>query len=363
MSFTREEMIQWGMIPADVTEEKVDEVKEEVVVEETIEEVKEEIKEEVKEETKTEIVAEEVKETVEPEIELEFSDDTSKEFYDSIGNGDYDKAYEILNSVMEYKKLSGDDLLAKYLKELNPQLDEDEILFQMAENFGVGLQPLSDEQRELMSEKEIGDYEKLLKKQGIEKKKVIAEAKKHYEELTKDFKIELPKTKVNIKQPEVPVDEHYEAYKESVTQAEAASKQWKETLDAGFKDFSDEIGIPLEFELNDGKVAFESRYKLTEKEKKAVYDELLTRVASPTEQAQFIQDGKVNLEGYMSHVAKTMYMDKIINTAAKEAASSILEGFIEKEIKNSTVSSNGQANPVVRGRTAEQELMSKALSY
>lgn len=360
MSYTKDELIKMGVIEAPEPEAETPETTPEPEV--TPEPVPEVTPEPAPDPTPEPEATPET--TSEPEIELEFSDDLSKDFYNAIGDGNYEQAYDILSGVMEYKRLKPEDLAFKYLKELNPDLTEEDIEFSLADEFGLGLSELTDEQKDLMSEKEIADHEKRLKSQGIAYKKFLREANKHYAELSKEFKLELPKTKVNIKQPEVIVDESYETFKQSQTEVAEAQKAWEQTVDNGFKAFNGEITSSLEFEINDGKVAFESKFKLSDTEKQAVYDELLTRVASPYEKSLFVsEDGQVNLSGYINYVAETMYAKKIRNSIAKEAASHALESFIEKEIKNSTVGTNGQANPVNRGLTSDQELMSKALNY
>ena len=61
--------------------------------------------------------------------------------------------YDILDKKYRPTKMSADEKALAFIKQQNPELDDDEIAFTAATKYGIGVQPLSDE--ELTDEQKI----------------------------------------------------------------------------------------------------------------------------------------------------------------------------------------------------------------
>lgn len=140
----------------------------------------------------------------------------------------------------DFDAMDSDDLLREYFSATNEVLDADDV------------DTMLDEYK---YDEDYDDQSKI-KKVKIAKKKIIAEAKKYFNDQKEKYKMPLESSSVGI--PELEKEE-YEAYKQYVSKAktmqeeDARKREWfqkktDEVFDGGFKGF--------EFSVNDKKIVF-----------------------------------------------------------------------------------------------------------
>jgi hypothetical protein len=332
-------------------------VEQEAVIEEENTEIQETASE-VVEQTPTEEI-QEVAAQVEEKAEVvapfvpEFKSEKDRWLYETIREGKEKEAYEALRQKFEYESYSSDQKVLAYLKELNPMLDEDDIAFKAASEFGIGAEEYV---AELLTE----DQKKELKSQEIKRKELLYKADGFFKEKAESF--ELP----SLPNP-LDTDEGYKSYKEfQATQAELAEQevQFKKEQQEMFNQIDsaslkiETIEIEPKIVLDDSEFTFKSEFKLDENKRKQLAD--FAKVYTPTQEEvkeYFPEDGKFNIPGYLSHLAEIKFSKQIRDAVVKEGIAKAREEFIEKDLKNSTLRNNQSTQQTNREVAPEVSLM------
>lgn len=310
--------------------------------------------EEVQEDTiEEEATAEETKEVEAIEEEKVEEEDNKSDFVDAkveekeavvveeVDNSEWLKDFEAaLLKKNEYKSLSAEQKALAYLKEQNPYLDEEDLVFKAAQEFGIGATEISEEDLELMTDSEKRAYKAEIKAQEIKRKGLLHQADGYFKE--QSDAIELPK----IPNP-IEADEDYKSYKAQVALQAEQEAQFKKEQDEIFSVIDtastkiETIEIEPKITLDDSEFTFKSEFKLDENKRKELAE--FAKGYTPTQaeiDEYYPQGGKFNAEGYLSHLATIKFSKQIINAAVKEGIATAREKFVEKDLKNSTLRNN-----------------------
>lgn len=260
-------------------------------------------------------------ETVEEPKPFEFKNEKSKTLFENLAEKKLDSVHEILDEVYGWKKKSPDQLVVDFLKESFPDHTEEELALELEERGYEGLQPLTDEEKELLSEKEIAKHEKDLEKDKLRYNKIVKEAKSYFSQREAQLDIELPDLLKTIQQPEKPKElEEYNQFLSAQKEAEERQSQWEQTVDSTVVRLED-LKLVSEIALDEGKVAYESTFKLNAEDKKELSDFLKTYTPTQREVKQFtLENGEVDVKGFTEYVAKTkVFSEQIQKAALKDA--------------------------------------------
>jgi hypothetical protein len=321
------------------------EPQEEIVVEEVIEEVIEEKVDEVIEEVKEEVV-EEIKEEVKLEPIKRWDeglDEKAKFILDKLSKGEDKDVYELLKNKFGYENLSDEQKALTFLQEKNPHLDHDDLLFELAEKYGIGADKLTDDELDLLTDSQKAE----IRKQEIAKKTLLNEANKFFTEKATDITIPMLPN---------PLDED-EGYKEYQTfkakqeelkvqqeQAEIAQQEFDKKVEEEVNSTAltiDALPIELTIDLDQSEFALKSEFKLDEAKKKQLAEYALEYTPTQAEiKAHQDQSGKLDMKGYMTALAKRLFSEQIQKSALKQALAKDREEFTERELKNTTLRNN-----------------------
>jgi len=282
----------------------------------------------VKEETK-----EEVKEEAKPFLP-EFKSEKSRWMYETLTKEEGDKeVYEALRKKFEPQSYTDEQKAFAFLKEKHPYLDEDDLAFKAASEFGIGVTRLDEDD---LTE----DDKRALKAQEIKRKELISQADAHFKQQTDSY--ELP----TLPNP-LDLDEDYKSYKEFVSAQEKEQEAFKAEQEKVFTEIDttsltlEKIEIEPKITLDEREFTFKSEFKLDENKRKQLAEYAKEHIPTQGEVAQFqSEDGKFNMQGYLSHLATIKFQKQIINAAVKEGIAQAREEFVEKDLKNSTLRNN-----------------------
>jgi len=266
--------------------------------------------------------------------------DQGKFILDKLSKGEDKDVYMLLQGKYGFENLSDDEKMIQYLAEKNPHLDREDLLFKAAEEYGVGVTDI--ETDDLTTEQK--NY---LRKQEIDRKGLLSEADKFFKDKAVDLSIpSLPN----------PLDED-EGYKEYLTfkeqQVAAAEEQriQQEQLDKEIAETAQEVintaqqidTLPIELKINldQGELDLKSDFVLDEAKKKQLADYANDYFPTPGEIKQHQdQNGKLDMKGYMTMLAKRLFSDQILTAVVKQSISKDRDTFTEDVLKNSTLRNN-----------------------
>lgn len=229
----------------------------------------------------------------------------------------------------DYTKMSVDKLAEIKIKRDNPTLSEEDVKAELEDKYGIGLQKLSENAEDYLEEEDYKfakDHNKRLAKLQRELKKDAPLIANEFEEAKKS--ITLPEFELDFEaSTEKLTDEQYikkiqeegEAYKSNV---------WIPELKKGLEAF-ESIKQQIEYEDNGSKVVLDVDYKLSDKDKAELIDELQDYVVTAKDQERY-QD----LDGFLKDKAPAKYMQKLMTTVAKEAAAKARANFVKNDLMN-----------------------------
>lgn len=270
------------------------------------------------------------KEVVEPVVETVVPEYKAKKY---VPIEDEEKLAELLDRKYGYKKLNPEEKALAFIKEQNPELDDNEILFIAANDYGIGVEKPSEE--DLTSEQALE-----LKKQDIARKKLYSQAESFFAEQAS--KVEL------AGEDPLELDPAYKTYKEQIAEQERVrvqqAEKYKETIQevkSAAKSISD-YKIPEEIDLDGSKFAFEINFKMDDKKQAELvaYTERYTPTEDEIAQYTDTTTGKFDWKGYMGYMAEKAFEKDIRKAAIRQALAQDRQQFIEKELKNSTLRNN-----------------------
>jgi len=298
------------------------------------------------------IAKEEAEKATEPTEEEKLKEQSDKAEQERLAQEELDKAGKVetkiepvdnsewLKSLEEavikknqYKSLSAEQKALAFLKEKHPSLNDEDLIFEAAQEYGIGV---TDIDLEDLSEED----KRAIKKQEIKRKELMYEADTYFKQ--QSDAIELP----TIPNP-IETDEDYKSYKEFVAQQKAQEVEiQKQQLEINTNIDTtssklEKIEIEPKITLDEREFSFKSEFKLDENKRKQLAE--FAKVYTPTQEEideYFPQDGKLNMDGYLSHLATIKFQKQIINSAVKEGIARAREEFVEKDLKNSTLRNN-----------------------
>lgn len=277
------------------------------------------------------VVPEPVVETVVPEYKAKkyIPVEDEKDLYDRL-----DKKYN-------HERMKPEDKALAFIKQQNPELDDNEILFIAASDYGIGVD--RPEEKDLTDEQQFE-----LKKQDISRKKLLASADTYFKE--EAGKVELPGA------DPLELDPAYKAYQESATkQAETAKEQATQLqntikqIDKNVKEISS-LKESIEIDIDDSKFAIDVNFSVDDKKQKQLADYVKQYIPSDAEIAAFTDTdtGKFDWKGYMSNQATKVFAKDMIKAAVRQALSQDRDAFREVHLKNSTLRNNDVSQTVTK---------------
>lgn len=321
---------------------------EEAVVEETpAEVVAEEVAEEPVETPVTETAVAEEEVTTPTPVKLDLSK-IVEEHEDSLV-----KYLEIKRT--DFQGMAADKVIERKLREENPDWSDNDIKGELKDRYGIGLEKIEINEDEMTSDeiKEAKENNRLVERGERLLKSDAKTAKEYFEKIKSETKLpelELPSTQ--------PSEEEYVAGLQR--QLEQQRKAWVEQVNGASKSVSS-IQRTIEVEDGDnGKVAFNIDYKLSDKQKQQVSEYLYDYMAHPKDVEKYVKaDGSPDLVRFMAD--KAILNEEILNSmfrsVAKEAMAVARKSVIKQDLLNHD---DGVRNrPVV---TSEGNHMSDAQS-
>lgn len=253
---------------------------------------------------------------------------------------------DLLSQKYQYKSFSADQKALAYIAAQNPELDEKELLFLAATDYGIGVDELP--------EAELTDAQVIeLRKQGIQKKKLLSQADKYFQERANGIQL-----------PELPsledLDPDYKVYKTEREQQVAKQNQQAQLyaqtvqhIETNAKTITD-IKEPIEIDIDEGKFTLDVNFKLDEAKQKKLVDYAKQYSPSEDEVTKFTdtQTGKFDYAGYLKSLAPNVFAKEMVASGIKQALAKDRTNFIEKELKNSTLRNNDVSQAVEKKHEA-----------
>lgn len=270
----------------------------------------------------------------------EFKKESDRYIYDKLSNGDEKSVYEVLKQKYQYDGFSDEQKTLAYIAAQNPELDDEDLAFMAATEYGIGVENLPDD--------ELTDIQILeIKKQALGRKKLLSQANAYFSE--QGAKIELP-----ILPDPIELDSDYKAYKTQQETQKAQAIKDQEIYDTTLQSIETnakvitEINEKIEIDIDEGKFALDTNFKLNEDRQNQLAD--FTKRYTPTEDEikafTDTQTGKFDYKGYMSMLAPRVFAKEIMAAGMKQALAKDRQQFIEKELKNSTLRNNDVSQTV-----------------
>jgi hypothetical protein len=249
--------------------------------------------------------------------------------------------YDRLDKKYNHERMKPEEKALAFIKQQNPELDDNEILFIAANEYGIGVEKPDET---LLTDAQVLE----LKKQDISRKKLLSQADNYFKE--EAGKVELPGA------DPLELDPAYKAYQESTAkQAEARTQQEQQLqstikqIDKNVKEISD-LKEPIEIDIDDSKFAIDVNFKLDDKKQKQLADYVKQYIPSDAEIAAFTDtdSGKFDWKGYMSNQATKVFAKDMIKAAVRQALSQDRDSFRETHLKNSTLGTNYESKQVTK---------------
>lgn len=291
------------------------------------EEVEKPVEEEVKvEETP---VAEEVKveETPVPPPVVQTEYKSDKKY---IPVEDEEKLYNQLSQKYGSRSLTDEQKALQYLREKNPELDENEIQFLAAQDYGIGVSPI--DETELTDEQVTA-----LRKQGIDRKKLFSSANNYFSERSAGVQLETTDP--------FELDENYKQFLSDSAQrrqqAQAQAQRLQEVtqqIETNAKNIS-ETSEQYEIDIDESKFATDVKFKLSPEKQTQLVDFAKRYQPTDDEVKQFTdpQTGKFDYKGYLSYLSPMAFAREYVRAGIKQGIVNNRDKFIESELKNSTL--------------------------
>lgn len=254
----------------------------------------------------------------------------SKKFIEVV---DEKELYQTLNKKYQYESMKPEEKALAFIRQQNPGLDDDEILFLAASDYNIGV--------EKPDEKEMTDEQLVSwRKQEISRKQLLNKAETYFSE--EASKVALPDY------DPLDVDPDYKEYriKSQEFSAQAKEKQDKiqninTQLETNSKAIS-EITESIEIDLDESKFAVPVTFKLNEEKQMQLADFAKRYTPTQVEYDKFNdpETGKFDYEGYVRSLAPIAFAKDIAKASIRQAVAQDRQRFIEGELKNSTLRNN-----------------------
>jgi hypothetical protein len=246
---------------------------------------------------------------------------------------DEEALYKQLHGKHAYKAMSSEEKAIAFIRQQNPELDEDEIAFTVATKYGIGIQQPADE--------ELTDDQKIaLRQQGIDRKKLISQADNYFK--TAAEAIALSET------DPLELDPGYKTYREQAAAQKADAVKAQEhinTINTNFDKHAvkiPEIVENIEIDIDDRKFAVPVNFKMDTKKQEQLADFAKRYQPSKAEFDAFNdpETGKFDYKGYLESLIPMAFGKELSKAATRQALSQDRDEFISKELKNSSLKDN-----------------------
>lgn len=272
--------------------------------------------------------------------EPEFKSEKDRYVYDQIVNGNEEELFKTLNEKYGFKSMSDENKLMAYLSVQNPGLDEQDIAFMAAHEFGIGATDVDEE--DLTDDQRVA-----LRQQSILRKKTLNEANNYFTE--KANKTELPSL------PSVTeTDAEYKAYKEAQVKQVEEQQIFEQNKKAIFADIDStapsitEVAQEVKVKIDEVELDYNINFKLDQNKQQQLAQ--YAKEYTPTQaeyQAYTDQSGKFDMKGYMQSLTDRLFHKEIVKAAIKQAIAQDRENFVEGTLKNSTLRNNDVSRETV----------------
>lgn len=288
-----------------------------------------------------------------PEIDLE--GDAAK-IYQYLKEGkDGELAEYLTMKNTDFKAMDPQSLLKAHLEKTKPHLSGDDINDILVDKYGFGKEPLSDEDKALLSPTEVLAYERELRQAGIDRKEAVANATNFFEKQKGELVLpDLPKEKIEG------LDE-YQAWKQTQAQemeaAESASKEWVSSIEQTVPTIK-ELPLTLEVETSIGKIALDTVFHLNEERLNQV-KEYLKGYKGGTEydEKMFVKEGKIDFSGLTKSAIERLFSKEIREAQLKDFAAKYEEASLKELKRFDDGSSASSAEPYNSGISEMDKLL------
>lgn len=294
-----------------------------------------------------------------PEIDLE--GDAAK-IYQYLKEGkDNELAEYLALKNTDFKAMDPQSLLKAHLEKTKPHLSGDDINDILVDKYGFGKEPLSDEDKALLSDAEIKAYERELRQDAINRKEAVADATNFFEKQKGELVLpDLPKEKIEG------LDE-YQAWKQTQAQeieaAESASKEWVSSIEQTVPTIK-ELPLTLEVETSIGKIALDTVFHLNEDRLNQV-KEYLKGYKGGTEydEKMFVKEGKIDFSGLTKSAIERLFSKEIREAQLKDFAAKYEEASLKELKRFNDGSGASSAEPYNSGISETDKLFNAIPSF
>ena len=263
-----------------------------------------------------------------PELDL---DGDAAKIYQYLKEGKEAEVAEYLTlKNTDFKAMAPNDLLRAHLEKTKPHLSGDDIDDILVDKYGFGKEPLSDEDKELLSPAEVKAYERELRQDAINRKEAVADATNFFEKQKGDLVLpDLPKEQIEG------LDE-FQAWKQTQAQemevVEASAKEWVNSIEQTVPTIK-ELALTGKIETSIGEVVLDSKFILNDDQLNQV-KEYLKGYKGGTEydEKKYVKDGKVDYPGLAKSAIKRLFSEEMQQARLKDFAAKYEELSL-KELK------------------------------
>lgn len=253
--------------------------------------------------------------------------------------GDDKAVFNLLKQKYGHEELSPEEKIIEYYTAKHPYLDAEEILFKLAQDYGVGATEIAEEDLtpELSAE---------LRRQAIERKRLLSEADGYFTELASSVEIpalpSLADTDADYRQylsDKTALEAQKladQAEAQRIADEDAATIIEVKTIAQGI----DKVELNVKVGLDQGEFDLKTDFVLNDKMKKQLADYAIEYTPTQGELKAHTTNGKFDMAGYVNTLAHRIFAPQIQKALLKEAISKDRENFTEKELKNSSFRNN-----------------------
>lgn len=260
----------------------------------------------------------------------------------------------------DFKALEPDYLLKLYLEDNKPHLNEDDVNDLLVDKYGFGKEPLSEEDKALMSKGEIDAYEKELRANALARKEAIAEAVSYFEKQKSELTLpDLPKQ-------EIEGFDEFQRWKDEIAQdevqAEKAQAEWTQGVDQTVPTIK-ELTFNSEIETSIGRVALDTKFQLTDAQQDQVKEYLKGYMGGTKyDEEKYVREGRVDFQGLTQSAIERLFSKEIREAQLKEFAAKY-EELALKDLKRFDGGIKDTSEPYVAGKSAQEDLFDRIPNF
>lgn len=231
----------------------------------------------------------------------------------------------------DYKALDDVEAIKLKIKQDNPTWNDNDIKDELEDKYSVGLEKKVIDKDEMTPEeiKEAENYNKIIDK-GVRLLKADAKlAKDFLNENKGDFT--LPEFEIEGENPEEIIKSYTETLQKQTL--EYIENTWKPTL-VGELNKVESLKISYNIEDNGGVEPIELDYKLSEKEKTDLVNDLLYRQTKESDSKYVKPNGDIDYQSFFNDEGKRLFQEKITIALLKQARAEARKSIVKSELLN-----------------------------